>query len=258
MAESSDAATGTDPDEPRLVTWIIGATSGVGRASASALAGPGRHLVLSGRRAELLDEVAAEVRAHGGTSTTLPVDVSDAQAFEQAVQQLPGGAGTVTELLFCAGRNVRRRAWSDLQIDEFAAVVDTNLTAVAHAIARVVPGMRDRGYGRVVVISSWAGWTYGRGAGVAYSASKTALKSLTESLNDQDGPNGISACLLCPGDIDTPLIDNRPVVPTADQRAKMLTAGDVARAVQFVFDMPRHLSINELVISPIHSHSYGH
>lgn len=257
MVESPMPATSMTTDLSPAVTWIIGATSGVGRASALTLAGPGRHLVLSGRRAEMLDEVAAEVRAHGGTAATLPVDVSNPQELEQTVEQFPDGIETVTELLFCAGRNVRRRAWADLQIDEFASVIDTNLTAVAHAIARVTPGMRAQGYGRVVVISSWAGWAYGRGAGVAYSASKTALKSLTESLNDQDGPNGISACLLCPGDIDTPLIDNRPVVPTAEQREKMLTAGDVARAVAFVFDMPRHLSINELVISPIHSHSYG-
>lgn len=261
MSESAQLtttmATTEARDTARTVTWIIGATSGVGRASAMALAGSGRHLVLSGRRAHVLDEVAAEVSAHGGFSSTLPLDASDDEAMESAVQHFPGGIDSVTELLFCAGKNVRRRAWADLKIDEFAAVVDTNLTSVAHAIARVAPGMRKRGYGRVVVIGSWAGWAYGRGAGVAYSASKTALKSLTESLNDQDGPNGLSACLLCPGDIDTPLIDNRPVVPTAAQRANMLTAADVARAVHFVFDMPAHVSINELVISPIHSHSYG-
>lgn len=239
------------------VCWIIGATSGVGRAAAKSLARSGRTVVLSARRSELLIDIAGEIRTGGGMAYGLPMDAADPAAMDAAVGAFPTEFAAVDELLFCAGRNVRRRVWADLEFDEFKSVVNTNLAAVAHSISLVLPGMRLRGAGRVVVISSWAGWTYGRGAGVAYSASKTALKSLTESLNDQHGPDGISACLLCPGDIDTPLIDNRPVVPTRQQRDLMLTADDVARAVQFVFDMPRHVSINELVISPIHSHAYG-
>lgn len=241
----------------KTTTWIIGATSGVGRASALALAGPERHLVLSGRRERMLDELADQVAERGGSATVIALDATDAAAVDAAAEKITAQHPAIGELLYSAGLNVPRRAWADLAMDEFSAVVDTNLTAVARGIARVLPGMRARGAGRVVIISSWAGWTYGRGAGVAYSASKTALASLTESLNDQEGPNGISACLLCPGDIDTPLIDNRPVVPTREQRDRMLQPADVARAVSFVFDLPRHVSVNELVISPIESHSYG-
>jgi NADP-dependent 3-hydroxy acid dehydrogenase YdfG len=243
--------------KPLRVTWIIGATSGVGRASALALAGADRHLVLSGRREAELRAVADEVASLGGSADVLAVDASDQKAMDAATRAVATDHGDVAELLFSAGLNVPNRAWAGLRMPEFQAVVATNLTAAAGAIAGVLPGMRRRGAGRVVVVSSWAGWTYGRGAGVAYSASKTALKSLTESLNDQEGPGGVSACLLCPGDIDTPLIDNRPVVPTREQRDKMLTPEDVARAVRFVFEMPRHVAINELVISPIESHSYG-
>ncbi|GAA3757725.1 SDR family NAD(P)-dependent oxidoreductase [Microbacterium kribbense] len=243
--------------QQQQVTWIIGATSGVGRASALALAGPDRHLIVSGRRANLLSALADEVAARGGTATALALDAGDAQAMDAAAETIARQHAPVTELLYSAGLNVPARSWADLKMTEFEAVVATNLTAVARVIARVLPGMRTGGAGRVVVISSWAGWTHGRGAGVAYSASKTALKALTESLNDQEGPHGISACLLCPGDIDTPLIDNRPIVPDRAQRDRMLAPEDVAQAVRFVFELPRHVSINELVISPIESHSYG-
>ncbi|MDN5794365.1 MAG: SDR family NAD(P)-dependent oxidoreductase [Intrasporangium sp.] len=242
---------------PATVAWIVGATSGVGRASALALAGPDRHLVLSGRRESLLGQLADEVTGQGGDATVLALDATDGAAVDAAAMRISAERGDVGELLFSAGLNVRDRSWADLKMGEFDAIVDTNLNAVARAISLVLPGMRSRGAGRVVVISSWAGWTYGRGAGVAYSASKTALKALTESLNDQEGPHGISACLLCPGDIDTPLIDNRPVVPDQAQRERMLTPDDVARAVAFVFGLPRHACVNELVISPIESPSYG-
>lgn len=241
----------------RTTTWLIGATSGVGRASAAALAGPGRHLVLSGRREGLLAEVADDVAARGGSASVMALDATDGAALDAAAEQIAAQHPPVGEMLYSAGLNVPRRAWADLAMEGFSAIVETNLTAVARGISRVLPGMRAQGRGRIVVISSWAGWTYGRGAGVAYSASKTALKALTESLNDQEGPHGISACLLCPGDIDTPLIDNRPNVPSREQRDRMLQPEDVARAVSFVFDLPRHVSVNELVISPIESHSYG-
>lgn len=248
-----------EPDavlEPR-VCWIIGATSGVGAASALALASSSRHLVLSGRRPEYLADVVDSVRARGGSADMLPVDISDSAAFDAALDNSPGLLSNVTELLFCAGINVRRRQWADLLIDELQAVISTNLTAAAQGIARTLRSMVTRGYGRLIIVSSWAGWTYSRGAGVAYSASKAALKSLTESVNDQHGNDGISACLLCPGDIDTPFVLQRPVVPTREQRARMLAAEDVAHVVRLVFDMPPQVAVNELVMSPIHSHAYG-
>lgn len=241
----------------RTVTWIVGATSGIGRAAAYALAGPNRHLVLSARRADLLADVVRDIESAGFTAVAEPLDVSDAAAVDRVAARIATQQGPPTEVMFCAGKNVPHRSWADLDPDEADAVIAVNLSSVARGVARVLPAMRAHGYGRVVIVSSWAGWTYGRGAGVAYSASKTALRSLTDSLNDQEGPHGISACLLCPGDVNTPLIDNRPVAPTAAQRAAMLTPEDIAGIARIVFDLPQHVSIPELVVSPIGSHSYG-
>lgn len=239
------------------VTWIVGATSGVGRSSALALAASGRTLALSGRRAQALDEVCEQVRELGGTAVSVRMDATDDASTRAALELIQSEVGAVTEAVFCAGLNVVNRHWNALDIGEFEAVVDTNLTSVARGIRGILPGMREKKRGRVVVISSWAGWAYGRGAGVAYSASKTALKSLTESLNDQESANGISASLVCPGDIDTEFVDKRPTVPDAAARSRMLSPDDVARAVAFVLDSPPNVCINELVVSPVHSHSYG-
>lgn len=239
------------------VTWIIGAGSGVGRASAQQLAATPRTLVLSGRRQSALDETAALVHESGGRAIPLVMDATDGSAVRDTYAHLAATAGPVTEVLFSAGMNVPKRAWRDLDVTEFQAVVEANLSSVARVVATVLPGMRERGYGRVVVISSWAGWTLGRGAGVAYSASKTALASLTEQLNDQEWPNGISACVVCPGDIDTEFVDKRPTVPDAASRAKMLTPADVGRVVAFVMASPPHVCVNEVVVSPVYSHSYG-
>ena len=108
--------------------------------------------------------------------------------------------------------------------------------------------LRDRA---VVVISSYAGWSFQPGAGVAYSASKTALGSLVRTLNQQEAAHGVRACHLCPGDVATDFLDQRPSVPDADARARMLTAEDIARTACFVLDSPAHVRIDELVVSPV-------
>ncbi|QGH68755.1 SDR family oxidoreductase [Pseudactinotalea sp. HY158] len=244
-------------DDALAVTWIVGAGSGVGRASATALAATGRRLVLSGRRHERLEETCRGVRDAGGSAAAHVLDATDDDAVRAAATRIADEFGPIAEVIFCAGRNVPERSWAELDPAGFRDVVEADLIAVATTISAVLPGMRERGYGRVVVLSSWAGWTLGRGAGVAYSASKTALASLTEQLNDQESAHGVSACVVCPGDIDTAFVDQRPSVPDAAARARMLRPEDVARAVAFVVTSPREVCVNELVITPVRSHSYG-
>ena len=81
--------------------------------------------------------------------------------------------------------------------------------------------------------------------------SKTGLSSLVASLNDQEGVNGIKACHLCPGDVDSDFLSMRPEVPDHSQRSVMLSTEDVARAVRFILDSPQHVRIDELALSPI-------
>ena len=229
------------------VTWVIGGGSGIGRAAAIAAAASGARVVVSGRRAESLDETA---QLAGGAVTAIPFDATDAAALAAAHASITGTVGAVTELVVAAGLNTPQRFWRDQSMTEFQRIVDTNLTAVARAIDVVLPSMRDAARGTIVVVSSYAGWLPTANSGVAYSASKTALASLCVQLNLQEGASGIRATHLCPGDVDSDFLGMRPVVPDEAARQRMLRPEDVARAIQFVIDSPPHVRIDELVITP--------
>lgn len=233
------------------ILWIIGGGSGMGRAAAVAAARAGWRIALTGRRAEAVSESAGLVRDAGGTALELPADARDAGSLAGVHQEIVAQWGPVTAVVLAAGLNTPARTWANQSMEEFAAIIDTNLTSVARAIDLVLPGMRTAGHGNIIVISSRAAWRFSPGSGVAYMTSKTGLSSLVASLNDQEGINGIKACHLCPGDVDSDFLSMRPEVPDDAQRSVMLSAGDVARTVRFILDSPHHVRIDELALSPI-------
>jgi NADP-dependent 3-hydroxy acid dehydrogenase YdfG len=222
----------------------------MGAATARAAAGSGWTVVVSGRRASELDSVAAEIRSAGGAATAWPLDVRDEDAVRAAVDAILAEHGRIDGLVLSAGLNAPRRRWDDQSMREFRAIVDTNLTAAVDVVDASLPALRRSG-GVVVAISSYAGWSVQPAAGVAYSASKTALGSVIRALNDQEAAHGIRACHFCPGDVATDFLDQRPTVPDAEARAAMLTPEDIGEAVRFVLDAPPHVRIDELVISPV-------
>jgi len=233
------------------VIWITGGGSGMGRASAIAAAESGWRVAVSGRRPDAVEATVAAVRDAGGEALAVPVDVTDPAALRDAHAAIEQSWGPVTGLVLAAGLNAPHRAWADQSADEFAAIVDTNLVSVARIVDLVLPGMRAAAAGNIVVVSSRSAWRFSPGAGVAYMSSKAALATLVASLNDQENGNGVKACHLCPGDVDTDFLALRPTVPDADQRSSMLSPDDIARAVRFVLDSPRHVRIDELVITPL-------
>jgi NADP-dependent 3-hydroxy acid dehydrogenase YdfG len=227
---------------------VIGGGSGVGRAAAISAAAAGFGVAVSGRRPDALDETA---QLAGGGTFAVAADATDATALAEAHAAVVGRFGPVTDLVVTAGLNAPHRAWRDQSMAEFAAIVDTNLTAVVRCIDAVLPGMRDAGGGTVVVVSSYAAWVPTDNSGVAYSASKTALASVCLQLNRQEGAAGIRATHLCPSDIDSDFLAMRPEEVGAEARARMMRPEDVARAIQFVLDSPPHVRIDELVITPV-------
>lgn len=234
------------------VLWVTGAGSGVGRAAAVAAGGRGWRVALSGRRTDPLEETADLVSGAGGEALVLPLDASDPAALRAGHAAVAARWGAVTDLVLAAGLNVLQRYWRDQSLDDFSAVLATNLTGVAAAVDAVLPDLRAAAEGGVVVVvSSYSAWRFSPHAGVAYAASKTALAALCASLNEQEAPAGVRACHLCPGDVDSDFLALRPSVPDTAARARMLTPDDVARAVVFVLESPPHVRIDELVISPV-------
>lgn len=245
------ASTGTSGPSPRGRTvWITGAGSGVGRAVAVSAATAGARVVLTGRRAAALAETAEQVRGVGGEALPLVCDTTRTDDLAQAYAALTAQWGAPTDLVLSAGLNAPRRYWRDQSMGEFRAIVDTNLTAAAAVVDQALPDLRTAGGGVIVFVSSVSGWQFSPDAGVAYSASKVALGSLSAHLNAQENRHGVRACSVCPGDIDSDFLSLRPVVPGSSDREQMLSPDDVARTVQFVLDSPPHVCINELVVTP--------
>jgi NADP-dependent 3-hydroxy acid dehydrogenase YdfG len=237
-----------EPDDSPVV-WVVGAGSGMGRAAALAIAESGRRVVLSGRRYDPLESLATAAAMADHAALVLQLDVGDAAAVRQAHAEIEEQWGRLDALVIASGLNVPKRSWSDLRLGELEQVVDTNLLGVARVVGAALPSLRRRG-GVVVVLSSIAAWRFSPGSGVAYGASKTALGALCASLNHDEAANGVRACHLCPGDVNTDFLEHRPTVPDAAARAAMLQPEDVARAVLFVLDSPPHVRIDELVLTP--------
>jgi NADP-dependent 3-hydroxy acid dehydrogenase YdfG len=232
------------------VLWVTGGGSGMGSASAEAAARDGWTVVLSGRRVDRLEQVAATITAAGGTAEVLPLDAADPAAVASARDAVLERLGRLDAVVLAAGLNAPRRRWDDQSLPDFRAIVDTNLTAVVTVVDAALPALRESG-GVVVVVSSYAGWSFQPGAGVAYSASKTALGSVVRSLNQQEAHHGVRATHLCPGDVATDFLDQRPSVPDAAARSVMLQPEDIARAVSFVLEAPAYMRVDELVVSPV-------
>lgn len=230
----------------KKVVWVVGGGSGMGRAAAVSATTAGWDAAVTGRRADALAETA---RLAGG-ALVLPGDATDEGAVEESLAAVLARFGRLDALVLAAGLNTKRRFWPDLDIGAFDAIVQTNLVSVAHVVHACLPALRER-RGTIVVVSSYSAWSFSPGAGVAYSASKTALAALCRTVNAQEAVNGVRATHLCPGDVATDFLEQRPQVPDDAARARMLTPEDIARSIQFVLDAPAHVRVDELVISPV-------
>ena len=232
---------------PRSVALVTGAGSGIGRASALRLAREGWRVALVGRRADALAETA---QLAGGAATVHPCDIADAAAVGRVVTQVRAESGRIDALVHCAGTNIARRSWAQLSAGDYRAVLAANLDGAFHCVQAVLPGMREQGAGTVVVINSDAGRLANAKAGAAYVVSKFGLTGLVQSLNAEERAHGIRGCSIFPGDVNTPLLDKRPVPPPAEARVKMLQPEDVAAAVWLAVSLPPRAIVEELVIRP--------
>jgi NAD(P)-dependent dehydrogenase (short-subunit alcohol dehydrogenase family) len=256
----SEPASLSESGENRIagtrVAWITGGGTGIGLATAVQLAGLGWHLVLSGRRKPELDAACRAVSEAGGSAEALALDVSDASAVAAAAEGILARHGGIDALVCSAGTNVPNRHWDALTAESFARVNAINLNGVAFCVAAVLPAMRKAGAGSIAVVSSWAGWRYLPFTGPAYAATKQALSPLVESINDQEGANGIRATHVCPGEVATPILRSRPVPPPEADIARMLRPEDVAQAIVYALGAPAHVCLNEIVISPTWNRIY--
>jgi len=235
------------------VAWITGAGTGIGEAGAVALAAAGMKVVLSGRRREPLEATAAAI---GPAASIEVLDVSDRTSVQQTADRIIEQHGRVDVLVNSAGINVKNRNWHNVTLDDWDRIIRIDLDGAFYCSKAVLPAMIDQGDGLIINISSWAGRHVSVVTGPGYTAAKHAMNAMNESLNMEHGIHGIRACAICPGEVATPILDNRPVPVSDEDKAKMVQSEDCGDIIRFVAELPAYVCINELTVSPTWNRGY--
>ena len=226
------------------VVVVAGASSGMGRATALAAAREGADVVLAGRNATALDEVAA---LSGGIA--VPTDAIDPEAVGRLVARALDRFGRIDALINAVGTNLRQRSLGQLTAQSWAMMIETNLTAAFNLTRAVVPPMRERGDGLIVHIASVAARRPDM-SGVSYQASKAGVAALAHATMEEERQSGIRVTALLPGLTDTPLVLQRPTPPDPAMLARALKPEDIAETCLFLLRLPARAHVAELVLVP--------
>ena len=223
------------------MAWVTGAGTGIGLAGAQALAASGALVVMSGRRGDVLEREAGAIRkgrrqsrSRGARCQRRGGSQADGGTHPRAPRQVSTSWSTAP------GLNNPQRFWRDQTVESWDQVIRINLDGTFYCTQAVIPAMRNRKDGLVINISSWAGKYTSAMVGAAYNGSKAAVVSLTETINMEECINGIRACAICPAEVATPILDRRPVPPSAEERAKMLQPVDLGKTIRWVAEQPRN------------------
>lgn len=229
---------------------ITGGGSGVGRSIALKLAEQGWRVAVLGRTAATLRETIKAAGSHASRITHHVCDIGNSSAVAEIGKRILAELGEVEVLVNAAGTNAPRRSLEVLSLEDYRAMIDTNLNGAFYSVQAFLPGMRARKSGTIINIVSDAGKLASPKAGPAYVMSKFGLAGLTQSINAEERGNGVRACAIFPGDIDTPLLNKRPQAPDAAARAKMMRAEDVADCAVFCINLPAHVIVEEMLVRP--------
>jgi NAD(P)-dependent dehydrogenase (short-subunit alcohol dehydrogenase family) len=229
---------------------ITGAGSGVGRAVAIALAKQNWQLALLGRTKSSLEETARLTGLSADQVLVHNCDIGRSEEVQAMARAVLGKFKTVDALVNAAGTNAPKRALEVLSFADYHAMIDTNLHGAYYCVQAFLPQMRERKSGTIVNIVSDAGKQASPKAGPGYVISKFGLAGLTQSINAEERGNGVRACAIFPGDIDTPLLDKRPTPPPAEARARMMLPEDIAACALLAINLPPRAIVEELIVRP--------
>jgi NADP-dependent 3-hydroxy acid dehydrogenase YdfG len=236
-----------------LVAVITGASSGIGAATAAALAREGAHVALAARRTEALETLKKKLETHGGKVLVHQTDVTKKEQVESLMRTTEAALGPVDILVSCAGV-MYFTMMANVQTDEWERTVDVNCKGLLHCLSSTVPSMLSRGSGHIVAISSDAGRKVFPGLGV-YSASKFFVEATLQALRVETAGTGLRVTSVQPGNVATELLAMSTDAEALKKYggpsgAKVLDAEDVANAIVYALRQPQHVAVNELMIEP--------
>jgi NADP-dependent 3-hydroxy acid dehydrogenase YdfG len=236
------------------VALVTGASSGIGEATAVALADAGAAVAIGARRRDRLDDLTARLRDRGVPVLTLDLDVTDEQACTDAARRTRDELGGLDVLVNNAGVMLLGTIVG-ADPEDWRRMISTNVLGVMYMTAAVIEEMVEQRAGDIVNISSVAGRVARKGSGV-YNASKWAVNAFSEALRQEVTTRGVRVSLVEPGAVDTEL---RTHITQAEAREasnryaeamRQLQAEDVARAILYVVTQPPHVAINEVLVRP--------
>ena len=236
------------------VAIVTGASSGLGRATATALAQAGAHVALLARSASDLEQVGAEVAATGQRALALPTDLGQEDAIVTAVARTADTFGRIDVLVNAAGTDVPGPV-VDLTAQEWDRVFAVNLRAPFLLAKAVFPHMQRAGHGTIINISSVAG-KRGWARAAAYCASKFGLTGFTQALAAEGKEHGIRACVVYPGGMATNWgvwsSSERGTTPRElPPPTQALPPAEVAALIVWIASAPMELVLNEAIVSPV-------
>jgi NADP-dependent 3-hydroxy acid dehydrogenase YdfG len=213
-------------------------------------------VVLTGRRREPLEVVAKRIKEAGGRAHVKPADLTRAAAVQKVVDFIAAKLGRLDLLVNNAGLNILDRTWDKLTPEGIDDVIGANLNAAFYCARAVLPMMRAQKGGLLLHTASMAGRVVSTLSGATYTAAKHGVVAMSHSINMEECGHGIRSTVMCPGEVNTPILDKRPNKLSAAQRAEMAQPEDCAALVRFIAGMPAHVCINEVLITPTRNRGY--
>ena len=228
---------------------IVGASSGIGRETAELFAREGANVMASARREDRLRGLQHDLAEEGFPIEIASADASNAAEMEQLAGRARARFGSLDILVYSAGTNTPDRSMKRLNQDIWDMMLSVNLNGAYYATRAVLPAMRERGSGHLIYVSSISGLTPDV-SGAAYQAAKRGILGLAHAVRVEEKEHGIRTCVICPGLVDTEILEKRPVKPTDDLLAKALQPEDVAEAILSVAKLPPRAVVPEMQILP--------
>lgn len=228
---------------------LTGGGSGMGKATALALAKNGANVAIAGRNKENLTSTVSLAQAKEMISAK-EADVTDRNSINDLFQWFDTEFGTLDYLVHAAGINVAMRSMEELSPEDWDRLIQINLTGSYNVLRLALKRMRPQKKGLIVLINSVAGKRSVPLAGIGYNASKFGMSGLGIGVAEEERNNGIRISNLYPGEVNTPILENRKEPPGEEHRQSILQAEDVASVILHLCQLPDRVHIPELIIKP--------
>jgi NADP-dependent 3-hydroxy acid dehydrogenase YdfG len=227
------------------IVLVVGASSGIGRATAALFSREGARVIASARRQDRLDALQKEYP----DIETVSADAAKVSEMEKLAEHVFARYGRIDILIYSAGTNIPDRALKRLNADLWDMMVSVNLNSAYYITRAVLPAMRERCAVHLIYVSSISGIVPDV-SGAAYQAAKRGLLGMAHAIRVEEKENGIRTCVICPGLVETEILERRPVKTAPEVLAKALQPEDVAEAALAVAQLHPRAAVPEMQLLP--------